>query len=869
MREKYPGSGGDPADHVVQLGTRRGEANSALRLREIAEESNGSVAKEIPTTAASSDVELTAGWTADDGRRSVSKPRLGGGGSGSNGSPSGGIFDLFEAGREFFAPSENHHHHHHARPTEALHPRHTHRHSNHHHALHARGHSPATETEDKDAQPREERTAMVSREAKPEAEPPPAEEEEADAKTEPEPSPYDYHSSRSRGHRQAASPYRSRLRQGSRSKLQDKLNELRSAFNPQMTPPPPPRHTHSPVPKPQRAPSYGVRSDRYVPPSAPGSTTRKPRVASRAKDSRQSGSSTSRREPSPARESSPSRSVVARESEPDTAQGRQEPTPAQAESAPQELRSPDVKVARQLDPLRKGGQAKGRDVLLSLDGPQLTAKASGPRRIVVSREAEFSVTIRNSGDVEANDVVVTIKLPPWVDVSGTSASRGQAQLPGGEDADSQPLQWRISRLEPSSEETLKMKLIPRRSQPLDLAVHWTYAHAGSNTRVEVEEPLLHMVISGPSEAIYGEKKLYNLTISNPGTGDAHNVVVSLLPLDDKHEAVATSNLGTIRHGETKTIQIELAAGKAGTLLVKAKAAADGGLAADATKEVLVRRADLTVNAAAPEAQYAGNVAHYLLKVANAGNATAEEVTVTAVMPPGASFVDCDQDGHWMQKQGRIRWDVGSLSAGEGRTLKLSCILSTPGENRLRVTAQDKTDLMAVAGSLTRVIARADLKLRVTDPQGPVPVGDEAVYELRIRNRGTETAQGIEAVVFFSEGIEPFAVEGSDHEIGRGQVVFRPIKEIAAGDEIVLKVKAKAQRPGNHIFRTEVLCRSLGTKLAAEETTHFYGKEIRPVAGKPKARTAAAPNRKTPAPAPIDTPDPRKSSTGDPAPLLED
>jgi hypothetical protein len=39
---------------------------------------------------------------------------------------------------------------------------------------------------------------------------------------------------------------------------------------------------------------------------------------------------------------------------------------------------------------------------------------------------------------------------------------------------------------------------------------------------------------------------------------------------------------------------------------------------------------------------------------------------------------------------------------------------------------------------------------------------------------------------------------------------------------VLKIKAKADQPGNHIFRAVVQCTSPETRLAAEETTKFFG-----------------------------------------------
>jgi hypothetical protein len=131
-------------------------------------------------------------------------------------------------------------------------------------------------------------------------------------------------------------------------------------------------------------------------------------------------------------------------------------------------------------------------------------------------------------------------------------------------------------------------------------------------------------------------------------------------------------------------------------------------------------------------------------------------------------------------------------------------------------------LATSAGVDTRVEALADLKLEIRDPQGPIQLGDDAVFEVIIRNRGTKSAEGIDLVVFFSEGLEATSALGGQHEIGRGQVTFKTIPTLAPESEMVLRVHAKADRPANHVFRAELVCESLQTKLAAEETTRFYG-----------------------------------------------
>jgi hypothetical protein len=52
-------------------------------------------------------------------------------------------------------------------------------------------------------------------------------------------------------------------------------------------------------------------------------------------------------------------------------------------------------------------------------------------------------------------------------------------------------------------------------------------------------------------------------------------------------------------------------------------------------------------------------------------------------------------------------------------------------------------------------------------------------------------------------------------------LFQPITSLAAGAEVVLKVRARADVAGNHIFRAEAHCKPLGTRLISEATNLYY------------------------------------------------
>jgi len=149
---------------------------------------------------------------------------------------------------------------------------------------------------------------------------------------------------------------------------------------------------------------------------------------------------------------------------------------------------------------------------------------------------------------------------------------------------------------------------------------------------------------------------------------------------------------------------------------------------------------------------------------------------------------------------------------------------------------------------------------VKDPEGPVPVGADASYELHVRNRGTKAAENVEVLVYFSNGVEPTGADGQSHRLGPGQVVFDRIPAIPPAAELVLKIKAKAELAGNHVFRAEVHCKTIGTRLVREEVTHFY--QDTPIL----QQATAAPEK--PAPATLGAPEePRTAQREAPSPLL--
>ncbi len=199
----------------------------------------------------------------------------------------------------------------------------------------------------------------------------------------------------------------------------------------------------------------------------------------------------------------------------------------------------------------------------------------------------------------------------------------------------------------------------------------------------------------------------------------------------------------------------------------------------------------------------------------------------------------------------MTWTLDSLEPGQQQVLQLKCQLENAGMNRLQAAAT-VGELKDVAALSTDIEGVADLTLAVNEPAGVFAVGEEVTYEIRLKNRGTTSAEGVNVVAYFSEGMEAISATGARYEITSGRLQFGTIPTIAADKELVLKIKARADQPGNHVFRAEAQCTALGAKLAQEGTTRFYGettgkstREEPQAAEPPASRSIRSADRSTP------------------------
>ena len=454
---------------------------------------------------------------------------------------------------------------------------------------------------------------------------------------------------------------------------------------------------------------------------------------------------------------------------------------------------------------------------IRIAAPAIEVVTVGPQTIGINKASEYKIVVRNNSTIRAERILIGINMPEWVDIENLSLTSGGKEITDGKDQ--ARLVWSVDQVPGNSSQTMTISAVPRKAEIFDVGVEWTLVPLVGKASIRVTEPKLEMSISGPKEVQYGETALYHVSVRNPGTGAAENVSV-MLP-----EALGgeRATLGVIPAGKEKHFQVELLARAAGDLNLVATAAGEGNLKADAERTLIVRRAALEIVMNGPPLKYAGGIGKYSVTLTNTGDATANELVAAVALPSGVKYLKGIDAVKLID--GGMRWPVGSLAPGETRNYDMFCQLDTSGDLQLEVGARGKRDLAASSVCKTTVETIADLVLSVADLKGPLPTGEQVPYTIKIRNRGTKAAKGVNLVMQFSEGIEPLSAKGLQHQIAPGKVVFSPITQIDPGQEMTFEVNAEAYKGGTHIFRAQLTCEDSDSREIAEGTTRYFGDTI--------------------------------------------
>jgi uncharacterized repeat protein (TIGR01451 family) len=463
----------------------------------------------------------------------------------------------------------------------------------------------------------------------------------------------------------------------------------------------------------------------------------------------------------------------------------------------------------------------GRPGERALEGPQnssLVIQKLAPAEIQVGKPAKFVVKVRNAGNQVADQVEVRDEVPQGTRLISTSPS---AQ------ADGNQLVWQLGKLSAGEERSFEIQLMPTAEGEVGSVATVSYS-AQASVKTRCTMPQLAVRMTAPDKVLIGQQQPVKIELRNPGSGDATGVMLfENVPPNLKHAAgpALEFEIGTLRAGETRELELMLTAEKPGKVVNTLTARADGNLQVQQQVEFEVIAPALEVAVEGPLRRYLERPATYEVSVQNPGTAPAFDVQIVTKLPKGMRFVRANNMGEYDATSHAVYWSLAELPEGERGTVELVAMPVETGEQTLEVETRSGQGLADEAKQQIVVEGLAAMMFEVRDLEDPIEVGGETGYEIRVVNQGTKAATNVRVAVTLPPGMQLMSAEGETQYATQGGVLaFEPLPQLAPKSESVFRIRAQGVRAGDQRVTVEVQTDDLTQPIRREESTRVFGDE---------------------------------------------
>ena len=465
------------------------------------------------------------------------------------------------------------------------------------------------------------------------------------------------------------------------------------------------------------------------------------------------------------------------------------------------------------------GDGTGKPGEKALEGPQqptLVIQKFAPGEIQVGKPAKFVLQVRNSGAQAADNVIVHDEIPQGTQLVSTSPA---ATTEGSR------LVWQLGKLSPGEDRTIEMQIMPKSEGDIGSVATVTYS-AQASVKTHCTMPQLAIRMTAPSEVMIGKQQHVKIEIRNPGSGDATGVMLfENVPPNVKHASgpALEFEIGTLRAGETRELDLVLLAEKAGKVTNTLTARAQGSLQVQQQVEFEVIAPALAVALQGPERRYLERPATYEVSVENPGTAAAHDVQIVTKLPKGMRFVKANNMGEYDATSHAVYWSLAELPKGEKGTVELTAMPVETGPQTLQVESRAQQGLNDKTQREVLVEGLAAIKFDVKALQDPIEVGGETGYEIRVVNQGTKAATNVQIIADLPAGLKLISADGeTQHKADQNRLVFEPLQQLAPKADTVYRLRVQGLQAGDQRVAVEVKTDDLAQPIRHEESTRVFG-----------------------------------------------
>jgi uncharacterized repeat protein (TIGR01451 family) len=487
--------------------------------------------------------------------------------------------------------------------------------------------------------------------------------------------------------------------------------------------------------------------------------------------------------------------------------------------------------------------------------PNVTLTKTAPPTAAVGGEIPYVLTVTNLGQVETKTVTLRDFMP-------RNAKYLRSDPPAVVEGDQ--LIWTLGEVPPGQPRRISAVFQAQDVGPVTNRATITTDEGQTDDKqvtTQVTKPGLKLSMDGPQTGTLNVPITYRLTVHNPGSGSATNVMLKDgFDKELEHESKANPlelPIGTLGPNETKTFPLVLTPRQAGTLVNRAEVRADGELHDETQHPVEVRKADLAVEQVGPKWRYAGRPATWTITVTNPGDTTLNNVTLRDQLPPEVTFKSASDNGQ--AGGGAIVWNLGTIPPKEKKTVTITASCDRITQQAVSLaTATADPGLKAVGKAQIEVRGLPGFRLEVVDLEDPVPLGEKTTYKIDVTNQGSLAGDRVQIVATVPPEMTFLSAKGpTNYKVDGQRIIFDAIDGVAPRKVLTYTVEVRADKVGNAIFEVELSAAALSSPVKEQEpTTIFVPGQRTTTAPPPVSRTEPPPLRANPpTPAPTTPPEP--------------
>ena len=448
--------------------------------------------------------------------------------------------------------------------------------------------------------------------------------------------------------------------------------------------------------------------------------------------------------------------------------------------------------------------------------PKVELYKSAPEKAILGQPLIYTIEIENTGDVAVKDVKVEDKFPAGTKLTGT--------IPRAELVN-KTLFWTFDELAPGERKKILVRVVPIEAGNIGSVSTVSYKSVVKSQTL-ITAPKLELKLDASEQVAIGETAHLHFVARNIGDGDAHGVVLqNLIPVGFEHPAGSDLeyDIGTLKPGETKQIDLQLNAKKPGIYQNVASLKTEGGFKAEAKASLEVIPAVMSLTRKSPSRRFVGHAMQQTTTLKNNSSKLLNNVTIIEYVPAGFRFKKASDNGLYSEELRTITWTAPQLPSGKEIKVTSTLIPTNIGTQTMRVKALNASGHQAELTSDIKVEGFSSLAVRVPDARGPVSRGERVSIRFKVVNRGSAQATHVRVSCNIPDQLEYISANGPVKSVQNGQLIsFQPIASLGANQEATFDVVFSAIKDGDARVEFAVSSDQATTPLKHHEQVVIYG-----------------------------------------------